>query len=352
MTQASAEYRVTEVDARASADDLQRVWQANLPVKGDLRRKLDWFYLDSPSGPAHAFVLQARTDDGGARVIGSAGAGIRTIAIGKDETRAALLADLAVDKEHRRLLPALMLVRSTRGVLGEHCHFAYGFPNAAAEPVFLRAGYSLLGRLTRHVRVLRHRTFVAKRVPSRPAVEVASALLDGWGLGTVLLRRLTTRGRLEWLDGVDARFDRLWNLARGDYDIVARRDAALLRWRFLSHPSVRYRVAALTDRRGELLAYAVVERQATVLHIRDLCGRTQALGTLLDHLAYAAWRQGATTLSLRHLGSERMDDLFRRHGFAAREQTHAVVISGSEPGRARRVENAGRWHLTDADEDT
>src|SRR4051812_31738797 len=101
-------YEALLTDISASREGLLALWAANLPVRGDLEAKLRWFYCDSPTGPGQAFMLHR--EDG--VPIGCAGIGVRTIVHRHRNLRAALFADLAVDRAHRTGYPALRLGRA------------------------------------------------------------------------------------------------------------------------------------------------------------------------------------------------------------------------------------------------
>ena len=148
-----------------------------------------------------------------------------------------------------------MLVRATQTMAHALGDVSYGYPNRLAAPVFLRAGYRVLGSLTRHALVLRHRRFMDERLARTPALRAPAAVaLDAARAALVSARALAAarRYRLTWPEDVDERFDRLWHAA-GPAFLVGQRDAAFLRWRFLHHPGQRYALAALHQKDGDAI---------------------------------------------------------------------------------------------------
>ena len=350
-------YTVKRSDPKSAADDLLRLWRDNLSVLDDVRQKFDWTYYDGPERPSEVYLL-ASDADGAARIVGTAAVGIRRFQMGERVGRAALLADLAVDRAHRTLLPALMLVREIRSDALASFDLIYGFPNKYAQGVFRRVGYKELGTMTRYVRVLRHTPYVARvlRLPLLP--RLGGPLIDLATLGRRVpaMFKINRTCRLGWLPDVDERFDRLWEEARSDYRRIGHRGSAFLRWRFLRHPSSRFAVAALIrrDREASLAAYAIVQRDGGVAHIADLFGRTGDLGDLLDLMIGSLWRQGVASISFWFLGSGRVVRLLTERGFKKRESTRSVVF---EAGASLTAEGADLadvegWHLTEGDEDT
>src|SRR5687768_3975819 len=112
---------VAEVEA-----DLRRLWDDNLTVAGGVARKFAWLYREAP------------------------------------DLRAGVLADLAVDRPHRSVGPALALAREAKAWTLGNLDLAYGFPNKLAEGVFKRVGYKVLGTMPRYARVLRHAGYAAR----------------------------------------------------------------------------------------------------------------------------------------------------------------------------------------------
>lgn len=354
------QYSIDHVEPAEVHGDLLRVWCDNLPVNRDkAEAKYQWTYLEAPQRPDGVFVLRARsgTRTDQTRTVGTAGLTLRSFFAGGRMLTAGLLADLAVDRPHRTALPAIRLVREVRRQARERHDLVYGYPNHAADSVFLRCGYHKLGTMERYAAVLHYAPYV-RRILDLPLLpELAGAAIDVLHMSTRAPRlvRAALRFRLEWLDQVDARFDDLWQRARHEYPLVGQRDARFLRWRFVDHPTGRFAVAALTERGAarRLRAYAVVQRHGSAAFLRDVFGHVADLAPLLDLLLPRLWAQGATSASMQFLGARRVVDLLAAHGFKPRHDARVIV---AEAGAARGdlaplVENPETWHLTDADED-
>ncbi|WP_428263556.1 hypothetical protein [Haliangium sp.] len=353
------QYSIEHVDPATVHEDLLRMWSDNLPVESmAAEAKYQWTYVDAPRRPEGVFVLAVRDGDGESHPVGTAGLGTRTFYANGRPLEAGLLADLAVDKAHRTALPAIRLIREVRRRALSRFDLSYGYPNQSAEGVFLRCGYRKLGTMGRYAAVLRHAPFVRRVVDLPVLPRLAGAVLDGARLGQALPRSLhAAHGyRLLWLDQVDGRFDDLWLHAHNAYTLIGTRDAAFLRWRFLGHPTQRFRVAALVERTAHhtLHAYAVVERDDRAAYLRDLFGHPEALPPLLDLLLPALRLQRCSSVSFDFLGSRRVIGLLISRGFEFREPDRTIIADvGRSRGDLRSLlDDAESWHLTDADEDT
>ncbi len=364
--------RVAPADVRA---ELERLWDGNLQVEGGVARKFEWLYRDAPERADAVFLLGAEAGGEARRWVGTAGVAVRRVSVLGRERRAGLLADLAVDRDHRSVGPALSLVRAVKQwTLSTH-DLAYGFPNQHAQGVFKRVGYHTLGSIGRWARVLRHAGYASRvkeaelpRVPAtvKRAVERAAEVpaLAALAGRTVDVVRLMQRApsalqaaravKLAFVDGPDERIDQLWESARGDYGVVGVRSSRLLRWRFAWGDRVKLALATARDG-GAPRAYAVIEQDDDTAHVRDVFGHPDAVGTLLDLLVPALYPRGAASVSVRYLGAPWLVEALEARGFVRRpgERMIAVGVGDALPPEERAaVTDVARWHLTDLDEDT
>lgn len=336
-------YSVSETDIQGSGPVLQRLWADNLHAHGSPDAKLRWFYCDGPHGPGRALVLRA---DGAA--VGCAGIGVRALVHRGAPLRAALFADLAIDRRHRSGLPALTLLRAIRDEVARDFDLGYGFPNRKAIAIYRRAGFLELGRMNRYVRVLHSRRYLAAAAPQ---LRVAAAAADR---GLAALERLhelrARRFELDWPARFDTRFDRLWQGVRMGDRLACERSATLLGWRFAHE---RHRIAAVVRRdTGALAAYGVLRpAEHGLVELVDLLGiGERAIDAALALIVPAARRLGFVAIGFRFLGDPRVVCVLRAHGFVRRGEPRAIVVaSGRSPALA--AQPAAAWYLTDLDED-
>jgi hypothetical protein len=347
-------YHVQTPDLGEPPDELLSIWAANLPVRGAPEAKLRWFYCDGPYGAGRAFLLHAGHERGAP--VGSAGLGVRKLWLRDRPLRAALFADLAVDRAHRSGLPALALVRAVRHHVGEAFDLGYGFPNAKAAAVYHRGGYRQLGDMRRYVRVLRTGPYLARHL-REPLLARAAATVADRVLAAVdrTRARLIRRFELAWPGAFDPRFDALWEEGRHLAPIACERTAPLLTWRFARQPGHRYRIATLIDRATRRLrAYAVVRVEDQAAELADLYGAGLAeLDALLRLLLPALYDLGCGSASFRFLGAPAVPALLARHGFARRPELRMVALAaGDRMAGEPAIADPASWFLTDLDEDS
>jgi hypothetical protein len=352
-------YRAVRTAAVDAGEALASLWAANLPVsRATCDEKHRWFYLDAPTGEAEAFLLSTDEGPDAGRAIGCAGVGRRAFMLRGRPLRVALLADLAVDRRHRSGFPVLALQRTVRKfALAEH-DVTYGFPNEHAVAVHLKLGYRELGRMERWVRVLEHGPYV-KRLFDVPVITTAAGTVLDVVAGVRDRARATpkrVRHRLAWSPTVDARFDALADEVASQELIIGRRDAAFVRWRHLGRPAPRAEIVALETRGSrQLRGWAAVVRVGDRHELADFLAATpDDLSTLLQLLVPALRDRGGASVSAHFLGAHWVGDVLADHGFHRREAKRSVIVDAGPSAAAARaeIEDARRWYLTDADEDT
>jgi hypothetical protein len=337
-------------EGAASAGVLAPLWADVLRAGDRSESKASWFYRDAPAGAGDVFVLRS----GAGRVVGSAGAGRRTVVAGGARLAAALLADFAIERDHRGGLAAISLQRAVRASLAGDVDVVYGFPLPPLVGLFKRLGYVVLGHVERWVRVLRVSPYVdragsvALTAIARAALDPALAAVDGAvGLG------LRGRRRLAWLAGVDARFDALAARAAELFGVLGDRSARALAWRFFTR-GARPDLAALVAPSGELEGYAVVAREGSMARVLDVLASTPAgFARVLGALLPALRGRGFDSVSVALLAPLAVRDALAGLGFERRGASRPVILDVGD--RARRLREAltsrEAWLLTELDED-
>jgi len=101
------EYTVVPANLQKDRQVIIDLWRQNLADINHLEEKYDWHFLNNPFGPGQIWILKA---DG--QPIGTTSLGMRPLKLGETLTTAGVACDLAVNKDHRFLQPALMLQRA------------------------------------------------------------------------------------------------------------------------------------------------------------------------------------------------------------------------------------------------
>lgn len=341
---AAPAYAARPGDVARDRDAVLSIWRGNLGEDTRMPAKYAWFYQQADAGPP---LLEVLTADG--REVGTCSAGRRRMLRDGRPLRAGVLVDLTVLPEHRSLGPALMLQQGLVASARSELDLLYGFPNPKAAPVFKRIGYQPLGDLVRYVRVLRHRGYFARRMPSLLAAPLGALADAGLRLRDALLHPGAVQLRAAWADRADSRMQSLWERSTKPDGIVAVRDLAHLSWRFERSPLGDFRFLLLSDATGALGAWFATRADGGTLHVHDYWSlHGPAIGTRhVAALLHAAREAGHAAVSIELATAPAYLAPWHALGFAQRGKRPIFGCWGAQSGgNAPTV-----LHFTAADED-
>lgn len=335
MTQAgpTSRYSVRRAEITAEAEAILRLWLDTYPNLDPAyaRHKFESQYVHTPSGRGICMFL----DHGDANSpVGVQCLGPRRFSFRKHTMLAGIIADYVVDARHRSLGPALTLLKGTLSVGHGALTFLYGFPNQKSEVIVRRLGMRSPGAITRFVRLLRCKSFAARRLNSRwkwllPVVGIIGDRL----LAIENILRIMTQGqRWQWSEqeDFDDFFDECWQAGRrGDW-LIAERSRATLSWRFPNGTPRRISVAV--DRgSGKREGYVVWHLSDNAVEILDVfCRQPECqLTGLLATFAHRARKLGVESIGLEFGGSDQLANAIAQAGYRARDR-HRLFLSAAE----------------------
>jgi len=346
-------YETIEGHLERDRDTVIGLWRGHIGWQDQLERMYDVFYLGCPFGRPLLRLLRHRASG---EIVGTIGAGPRPMLWQGCELRAAVISHFAVLPQHRSLKPALGLLRAMSAVSLDRFEFVYGLTNAQGGAVGKRAGFSVPGPLLRHVKVLRYRSYVPRKLPGLLG-RAGGALLDGAIAAGHRLRSPSRRSGLNaaWTDAVDPRMQALWERSEHSNSLCTVRTTAMLDWRFLRLPALRRRfllVAPAAD--APLLAWFVCETNArapgfmTVTDAWFAGGVRGADRHAVRELCRMGYEAGYEAIEVRLAVAAPVFEAWRAEGFVVRGQQPLYVV-GMDPRRAGDI--GADMHITDIEQD-
>lgn len=346
MTVAGSGYLTEEAGEDATAPQrMLGVWAGNLGEPAAMEAKLAWFYGETPAGrPTVCFLVHAESG----QTVGVASAGPRRVMVDGRPALAGVLVDLAVERAHRTLFPALALQKQLIATSAKRFAFAYGFPNPKAAGVFARVGYRRRADLLRYALVLRSRSYLARKIPA-PLAALAGPVVDG----LLALRRQWKAGsslRVDWHDRAPAAADEVWQRCATPGLVIGCRDRAHLAWRFDAQPGRQYSYAVVHAAAVPVAVFVLERAEDGSFHVRDwlVAGHDAGLASRAwRSVASASRRAGARVLSVEYCGPADLVGALATLGFAERSRRNVywLPFSGAEALEALP------WYLTSGDED-
>ena len=338
-------------DVAADRDAVMTLFGRNLPES--TTERYDWLYV---GGKTRNWVAC----DEDRQLVGSIGLMPRTMNLFGEEHPCGQPVDLNVDRRYRLGWLALQLQRTIATEVNEgRLSLAYGLPNAQSEAVARRAGYDVVGPVTRWAKPLKTHDYLCERLPDRVPTSAASKALDAalWLRSPESRYRRRRNYRVEVTDTFDERFDLLWHGAAQQFSIIGRRTADYLNWRFCDAPNTVFRTLCLSDRRNDrLLAYLVYTVRDEVAYVADFLHADDSLGdAVMAEFVKMMRVQGAKAIITIFTGAGSVARRLKRFGFSRRPSSWKIMIHSDAvrlgiPGY--KLRDVNNWFLTRADVDT
>jgi hypothetical protein len=318
------EYAVVSAELDKDRQVIIGLWRQNLAEIDHLEEKYDWHFLNNPFGQGQIWILKA---DG--HPIGTTSLAMRPLKVRDTVTIAGVACDLAVNKDHRFLQPALMLQRALMSSARAGIGMLYGVPNPRGASVMKHVGYREFCPVHRYAKILRMSHYLqrsGKLGAMAPFIgKIADQGLAAWhSIG----RRKDSRGG-QVLHSFDERFDDLWSQLGSMRTTLTVRDRQFLQWRYGDCPLREYKtLGLLTDDGSRLLGYLIYYVEAHSAVCADLVALDGAenLDYLLSSWGALASGDGLAALSVS-CSDEVLAGTLMRQGFSQRS-----IVSANKPG--------------------
>lgn len=331
-----SKYYITEVSSEEEVGQVTSIWESNLPVAhGDGIKKYQWFYQTTPYQKARLWLLKLR---GSEKAVGVGGVGYRRFSIGDRSFVGAIGVDLAVEKGHRTLGPALKLQRTIMESAKMDADFLYGFPFNNADVILKHYGYQKIAEFTRLVKVLRSGNYLKSVVkPSflSSAVSIPADLL----LRVRSVKTLWASGNVFESDSLKDSYpllDRLWNRIVQQGILIGERSSEYVAWRYFKCPEIKYRVFGIKDNDNSLQGVIVYFLQNKKVEIADLiCADYEdstIIHSLFTNFEKYCFTNGADLIGINLIGCKGLSSCLLSMGFwrNKKRQTSVLYINTGE----------------------
>jgi hypothetical protein len=310
------DYTVAPADLQKDRQVIIDLWRRNLADTDHLEAKYDWHFLNNPFGLGQIWILEA---DG--QPIGTTSLGMRPLKIGDTVTKAGVACDLAVNKVHRFLQPALMLQRAMISSAHAGIRIVYGVPNSGGASVMKYLGYREFCCVHRYAKVLRISHYLQRSGKFGAMVPSFGRMADQGFASLQTIGRRQKNGQLTHiLPCFDERFDELWSRLSSELPALTVRDRRFLKWRYCECPLRQYKtLGLLTEDESRLRGYLIyyVEDRSAICADVITPGGTEDIDSLVSSWEALAFDEGLASVSVSCSGGALAASLVR-HGFSRR----------------------------------
>lgn len=279
------------------------IWNKNFNGCNASYERFKWLYKENPSGQTQTWLLL--TDTG--KIVGCSSLFPRKLYVQNRSVLTWSAADLAVNKEHRYLGPALNLQRAiVKKKLADDSQFIFGHPNKAAHGLIKRVKYKAIGTETCWAKPLDPKEKIKKHIKNFFLVSVLSFFYSQF------LELLYWKEKLLFAQSFhskttahcDGAFDKLWDESCSEYGITPEKQSSYLNWRFASHKDREIQFYCLFDSEDNLFGYIAYSELKGVITVEDFCVRDIQKNSRMALLAFSREMKAAgyTTIMLSYLG--------------------------------------------------
>jgi hypothetical protein len=259
-----------------------------------------------------------------------------------------------VDQEHRGSNVALKLQREVIACVSpNNLELIYGISNRKAEPVQLRVGYVLLGKMDRWAKLLETKKHFKPSVFYWPVSKPLDFIMKS--LSRDSRYRRPEADTVEKLKSFDERFDLLWKKASGQFSIIGERSKDYLNWRYGESPHQKYHIFSLVQKdEQEILGYIVHYLKDKVSVIADMLFLNfgSALESLLSEFILFLRGQDVESISVPLFGCPPLAKKLRSFGFFRREEDSRILVYLNKKSPYRGyILNSSNWLLLEGDRD-
>jgi predicted N-acetyltransferase YhbS len=342
-------YSVIRTDLQRDRNDVVSLWKRNFP---DIpQERYDWIYQKNPQGKALNWVAR---EIGSGSLVGTASLFPRKINLNGRMVTVGIAGDFAVNQEYRGSNVAIKLQRTLVASMTENdFRLIYGISNRKAEPVQLRVGYVLLGKMDRWAKLLK----TTKYFKAYPLHGLVSEPLN------FIIRNFSkeARGRrvegytIQKLNSFDQRFDQFWKRVSRQFNIIGERSKDYLNWRYRKSPHRSYHIFSLIQKDNqEICGYIVYYFQNKVGFIVDMLFLDfgSALDSLLSKFILYLRGQNVESISILLFGCPGLAKKLKGFGFFLREEESRILVYlDKNSAYADFVLNRENWFLLEGDRD-
>ena len=332
------------------------------------RKYWQWKYFSNPAIPSKVYVVKG--EDG--RTI----AGMRPVSFlpvqveGKTLLSALLTAVITHPGYRKRGIFSSLVKRSLEEARKQGADFAFTFPNEQSFAIYRKIPeWHCLGNLALYVRPIRPLRLLRAGLSRLPAIGYLLRLNHGKAEGSDSTGRFIADHReirIRTVERFNEDADRLWERVGPSFEVVIKRDAAHLNWRYADNPVSKYRVIEARERKDNALKGYLVstiqERGGMSLGlIVDLLveGGQPSVARALISEANAHFKREGVMLAacLMNRKSPYVGNLLWRgylpiHDRINPKKFHVVCsLLGDGPAFAENLLDFDRWHLTWGDTD-
>jgi len=336
-------------------DVVHKLWKENLSQY--FENRLNWLDNENPYGQAKIFLAIFNDTE---EIIGSGSSFPRKMFINGRDAIQGVAVDFNVKQDHRTVKPAVKIQRAVaEGVKEAEYDYIFVFPNQASKGVFIRVGYKVLGLSKNYAKVLRSENKLINFVKISFIAKIAGFFLDRvlWVMDARFSLTKPRNLKVEILKSCDERFDKLWESAKTNYDIIGERSSTFLDWRYSKFKGQQYLFFCLFDKtKKNLNGYITYSINSNIARIEDIFAESinDTMVFLLLEFSKQMRKQKVDSISFAYLGNDRFLTFIKKLNFVERPGVRPcmLLLNKNYPQESRKtLLDKNKWFVFDGEMD-
>lgn len=317
--------------------------------------RFSWIYENHPAGPPLFSLLRHEESN---KFVGIGALFPRNIIIDGRLVTAFIAGDFVVDKDHRSLVTARMLIKAAVAQCRtmDPC-IILAIPNDKSGLVILRSGFKILASSPVMVCVLRTGRYLRRTLGRRILTNLLAAPLDAAIKLRLVYFSLFVSSQYvhEIISHFDERFESLWATMGKGFSLIGQRDNIYLNWRIGESPEGQNQIfTLLCGREGTVLGYVSYLISKGRVSVTDLAfdGDWKNFRILMTRFCTYHSQLGTDSIVLSFVCCDNLIRQLKKIGFMVRGGLKQVMYyPSSEQVDAARYLLTGDWYLTPVDND-
>ena len=346
-------YSIVKADLKKHKKAILNIWKNE--TNHDFSKRYKWIYEGNTSGKAEVYLV--RHDDS-QHFVGCVALFPASFCVEGVTIKAGIAGDFLVQKEHRTAGPALQLIRAIlSSVQEDSLEFIISFPNKASEPILKRAGFKVLGKNVRFVKILTSKLIFSKLGfgdwTYAAIGPFANCVMRAFSfrIGLSGSKKLTSMV----LGDFDERFESIWKENLSEFIVLKERTVNYMNWKFRLSPYSINNIFAVFNKDKDLQGYVIYRINKSSIEVRDFASVQEGhkADLLWAYFTKHARALGADSIGLSFIRNDKLMAGLSRQGFIERKEDHIVYVAFSDQALRRydALSNYHKWLIMQSNND-
>jgi hypothetical protein len=311
---------VEKISGEYPQDVIFEIWKESLQdmdTQERVKKRINWAYKEDIYGQGQMWLLKDKDTN---NYVGCSALLPRHFLINSKKISGALIADTAVKKKYRLLIPAIKLLKT---VIKDSQEFKIimGFPNKLSENVIKLVGFKKALDISHSIKVMKSRFLINIKIanPRIAKILMPFTLLIDLIIRIFDLQLLTSKKFIgQFINQFDERFDAILEDFKGRFKFLIDKRLDYLSWRYSKNTNKVFQIYFISSRdTSKVLGYVIYYLEDDRAIISDFLWIEEylKLRQLLSHFIREMSKENVSAISLFTIQDSTIEKTLKKMGF-------------------------------------